>query len=151
MFSNKKPSWTEQLRVKITQYVDERFEEYRGQISIDLAHGLAALAGLIAIWTLAIVCVLFVAFTLALVFGWIFSFWIPSFAYVLSFMLVATVLIAGAYYLLQHKKKHIEDPVFKIMSESLRSPESWDIKEDENNTNSSEKNREEDTLELPQE
>ena len=60
MFGNKKASWTEQLRVKITDYVDERFEDYRGQISIDLARGLASLAGLIAIWTLAIVCLLFV-------------------------------------------------------------------------------------------
>ena len=49
MFGNKKPSWTENLRVKITQYVDERFEEYRGQIAVDLARGLASLAGLIAI------------------------------------------------------------------------------------------------------
>ncbi len=123
MFGNKKQSWTEQLRVKITKYVDERFEDYRGQIAIDLARGLASLAGFVAIWTLAIVCLIFVAFTLALLLGWGFSFWMQDFAYVLSFLLVALALLGGAYFILKNKKEYIEEPVFKIMSESLRSSE----------------------------
>lgn len=147
MFGNKKPSWTEQLRVRITQYVDERFEEYRGQIAVDLARGLASLAGLIAIWTLAIVCVLFVAFTLALLLGWMLSFWMPaSFAYVLSFLLVASALMGAAYFLLQNKEAYIEEPVYKIMSESLRSPM---VAEAEKAEEMTEKTPQEEGTELP--
>jgi uncharacterized membrane protein YqjE len=122
MFNKNKLSWTDQLKDKITKYVDELFEEYRGQLSIDLSRGLAALAGLIALWTLAIVCVVFISITIALLIGWILSSYFQQFAYVLGFLLVALVLLGGAYYILQHRKKYIEQPVFNTMSKALRSP-----------------------------
>jgi hypothetical protein len=122
MFNKNKLSWTDQLKDKITKYVDELFEDYRGQLSIDLSRGLAALAGLIALWTLAIVCVVFVSITIALFIGWGLSFYLQKFAYILGFLLVAVVLLGIAYYIMRHKKKYIEQPVFHTMAKALRSP-----------------------------
>lgn len=122
MFNKNKLSWTDQLKDKITKYVDELFEDYRGQLSIDLSRGLAALAGLIALWTLAIVCVVFISITVALLIGWALSFYMQKFAYILGFLTVALVLLAIAYYIMKHKKQYIEQPVFRTMSKALRSP-----------------------------
>ncbi|BDS15532.1 phage holin family protein [Aureispira anguillae] len=126
MFGSKK-TITDRVKETLTEYLDTKFDDYRGQIALDLARGLASLAGLIAIWTLAIVCLMFVSIALALLLGWIFSFFMSSFAYVLSFLLIAIVLLSVAYYILKHKEKYIEAPVFKIMSETLRSPETWGL------------------------
>lgn len=126
MFGSKK-TITDRAKDMVTDYVDTKFEDYRGQISLDLARGLATLAGLIALWTLAIVCLMFVSITLALLLGWIFSFWMKSFAFVLSFLIIAIGLLSGAFYLLIHKEKYIEEPVFKIMADTLRSPETWGV------------------------
>lgn len=133
MFGSKK-NITDRAKDLVTEYADAKFEDYRGQISLDLARGLAALAGLVALWTLAVVCVMFLSFTLALLLGWIFSFWLKSFAYVLSFALVATALLSAAYYLFKNKEKYIEEPVFKIMAETLRSPETWSKRKTEQDT-----------------
>lgn len=126
MFRNKK-GITDRIKDVLTEYIDKKFEHYRGQIANDLAKGLASLAGLIAIWSLAIICLIFVSFTLALLLGWIFSFWMQSFAYVLSFLIVAVALLGTAFFVLINKEKYIEDPVFKIMSETLRNPETWGL------------------------
>lgn len=111
---------TDRLKDNITKYVDTKFEEYRSQIAVDLAKGLASLAGLIAIWTLAIVCVIFVSFAVALLLGWVLSHWMQSFAYVLSFLLIAVTLLSGAFFILINKEKYIEIPVYKTMSATLR-------------------------------
>ena len=126
MFGSKK-TLTDRVRDTLTEYIDTKFEDYRGQISLDLARGLAALAGLIAIWTLAIVCLMFVSITFALLIGWALSFWMSSFAFVLSFLIVAVILLGAAFYILMNKEKYIEEPVFKIMAETLRSPETWGL------------------------
>lgn len=129
MFGSKK-NWTERLRERLTEYVDKRFEDYRGQIAIDLARGLAGLAGLVAIWTIGILCSVFVGIALALFFAWALSFWIGQFAYIVSFFIIAIIFIGIAYFIIKHKEKYIEDPVFKIMSKTLRSPEFWGLEED---------------------
>jgi len=131
MFSSKRPSWIDQLREKLTKYVDERFEDYRGQIAMDLARGLASLAGIVAIWTLAIVCTIFVAITLSLLIGTVLSIWIGRFGYVISFMSIAAILLGTAYHILKHKEQYIEKPVFKVMSDALRNPETWGIDDKE--------------------
>lgn len=122
MFSSKKSSWTDQIKDKVTVYVDELFQEYRGQITIDLARGLSALAGLIALWTMAIVCVVFIGTTIALLIGWLLSFYLNTFGYIIGFLLVSMSFLGAAYYVLKHKDKYIEQPVFHTMSDALRSP-----------------------------
>ncbi|MCP4441180.1 MAG: hypothetical protein GY810_19925 [Aureispira sp.] len=126
-----KKNWTERLRERLTEYVDKRFEDYRGQIALDLSRGLAGLAGLVAIWTIGIICSVFVGIALALFLAWGLSFWIGQFAYIVSFFTIAIVFLGIAYFIIQHKEKYIEDPVFKIMSKTLRSPEFWGL-EDKN-------------------
>lgn len=121
MFGSKK-TITDRAKNMVTDYIDTKFEDYRGQISLDLARGLAILAGLVAIWTLAIVCLMFVSISFGLLLGWVLSFWLDRFAFVLSFLIIASFLLAVAYYLLVNKKTYIEDPVFKIMAKALRSP-----------------------------
>lgn len=130
MFGNKK-NWTERLRERLTEYVDKRFEDYRGQIALDLARGLAGLAGLVAIWTIGILCSVFIGIALALFFAWILSFWMGQFAYIISFLSIAIIFSGIAYFIIKHKEKYIEDPVFKIMSKTLRSPEFWGIEDSE--------------------
>lgn len=133
MFGSKK-TITDRVKESLTEYLDAKFEDYRGQIALDLARGLAALAGLVVIWTLVIVCTLFVALTIGLLLGWLLSFFLSSFAYILSFLIIAISLMAAAYYLFKNKEQYIEEPVFKIMSETLRSPETWGIESDNNNS-----------------
>lgn len=122
MFGNKK-TISDRIKEVLTEYIDTKFEDYRAQIALDLSNGLAALAGLIAIWTLAIVCVIFVSITMALLLGWLLSFWLYHFGYILSFLLIAGGLMGGAYWLLKNKKEYIEEPVFNIMSKTLRTEE----------------------------
>lgn len=128
MFGSKK-TITDRVKESLTEYLDAKFEDYRGQIALDLSRGLASLAGLVAIWSLAIICMMFASITFALLLGWGFSFFMNSFAYILSFLLVAVGLLSFAYYILLHKEKYIEEPVFKIMAEALRKPEIWGIKD----------------------
>lgn len=119
MFGSKK-SITDRVKDSLTDYLDDKFEDYRGQIALDLARGLGALAGLVALWSVAIILAMFVSIAIALLLGWAFSFFIATFAYVLSFLLVSIVLIAVAAYIIKHKEKYIERPVFEIMAKTLR-------------------------------
>lgn len=121
MFGSKK-TITDRVKDSLTDYLDEKFDNYRGQIALDLSRGLAALAGLVALWSIAIVSGVFLAISLAFLLGWLLSFAMDSGSYVVSFGLMTVVIIAGTYYLIKNKDKYIEEPVFNIMSEMLRSP-----------------------------
>jgi len=120
MFGSKK-SITDRVKNSLTDYLDDKFEDYRGQIALDLARGIGALAGLVAIWSVAIIAVMFFSIAVALLLGWVFSFFITTFAYALSFLLVSIVLIAVAAFIIKHKEKYIVTPVFDLMSTTLRS------------------------------
>lgn len=119
MFGSKK-SITDRVKDSLTDYLDDKFEDYRGQIALDLARGLGALAGLVALWSVAIIAGIFFSIAVALLLGWAFSFFIKSFAYALSFLLVSMILIAVAAYIIKYKEKYIVTPVFNIMSKTLR-------------------------------
>lgn len=121
MFGNKK-NITDRVKDSITEYIDEKFDQYRSQIAFDLSRGLAALAGLVALWSVAIISGIFLAITLALLIGWLLSFVMNEGAYLVSFGGMALTIIAGTYFLIKNKKQYIEDPVFKIMSNVLRAP-----------------------------
>jgi hypothetical protein len=121
MFGNKK-NITDRVKDSVTEYIDEKFDQYRGQIAFDVSRGLAALAGLVALWSVAIISGIFLAITLALLIGWLLSFVMNEGAYLVSFGGMALTIIAGTYFLIKNRKQYIEDPVFKIMSNVLRAP-----------------------------
>lgn len=120
MFGSKK-SITDRVKDSLTDYLDDKFEDYRGQIALDLARGIGVLAGLVALWSVAIIAVMFFSIAVALLLGWVFSFFITTFAYALSFLLVSIVLIALAAFIIKHKEKYIVTPVFELMATTLRS------------------------------
>ena len=122
MFGSKK-TITDRVKESLTDYLDEKFDRYRGKIALDLSRGLAALAGLVALWSVAIVSGIFASITLALLIGWALSFVLESGGYVLSFGVLSILILTGTYYLIKNKKQYIEKPVFDIMSALLRSPE----------------------------
>lgn len=119
MFSSK---FTGKVKDSLTDYLDKKFDDYRGQIALDLSRGLAVLAGLIAILSLVIVSGVFLSVALALLLGWLLSLVWAGPTYIISFLLVSTVLFGGAYYMIKHKERYIEEPVFKAVSKVLRSP-----------------------------
>lgn len=121
MFGSKK-TITDRVKDSLTDYLDEKFDNYRGQIALDLSRGLAALAGLIAVWSIAIISGIFLTVSMALLIGWLLSFAMPQGSYVVSFGLMAVGIFAGTYHLIKNKERYIEEPVFKLMSEMLRSP-----------------------------
>ena len=117
--SNRKPIWLEKLQDGITEYVDERFDDYKHIIARDLSKGLASLAGMITVWSILIVGLVFTSFTIAFSLGWILSFWVPEASYLFSFALVSILLIAWIYYIIKNKRPQIEKHVFKIVFASL--------------------------------
>lgn len=119
-------AWKDRLTTKINTYIDNRFDTYRGQLSTDLSSGLAALAGLIAVWTLFIVLVVFIGIALALWLGVLLRPWLPQTATVWGFSGIALLFIGLAYYVFLHRKRLIETPVYRITSRALRAPETPD-------------------------
>ena len=113
----------DKLKESLTQYIDEKFESYRGQIASDLSTGIASLAGIIAIWSLFIVCLIFLFASIAILLGWFLKAWMGTFAYIISFLFVSFLLLILSGYILLNRKKIIENPVFKIISKTLRNPE----------------------------
>ena len=141
--SNKKPIWLEKLQDGITEYVDERFDEYKHIIARDLSKGLASLAGMITVWSILIVGLVFISFSIAFSLGWVLSIWIPEAGYLISFATVSIIIIAGIYYLIKNKRKNIEQYVFEVVFASL----SEDDKRNYNRSNDSTKDtRENDSL-----
>lgn len=123
MFSSK---FTDRVKDSLTQYLDQKFNDYRGQVVVDLSKGLAALAGLITLLSAVIVGSIFSAATLALLLGWLLSFVWAGPTYLVSFILVNALLFGGAYYLIKNKERYIEEPVFKIVSKALGNPANSD-------------------------
>ncbi len=121
MFGSKIPL-TDKIKEALAEFVDEKFEEYRGQISNELSKGIAGLAGLVVIWSMAIMGCLFMAFSVALLIGWVLSFYWPVFGYVVSFLCISCCLIILAYCLFKKKQTLIEQPVYKIISILLENP-----------------------------
>lgn len=121
MFGSKK-TITDRVKDSLTGYLDEKFDDYRGQIASDLSRGLAALAGLVAVWSVVVISTIFLAISLAILIGWLLSFAMPSGSYAVSFSLMSIVIFASTYFLIKNKEHYIEKPVFNIMSELLRSP-----------------------------
>lgn len=113
----------DKLKESLTQYIDEKFESYRGQIASDLSTGIASLAGIIAIWSLFIICLIFLFASIAILMGWFLQAWMGTFAYIFSFLFVSFLLLVLSAFLLLNRKKIIENPVFKIISKTLRNPE----------------------------
>lgn len=119
MFSGK---FTGRVKDSLTQYLDEKFDDYRGQVALDLSKGLAVLAGLITILSIAIISIIFSVATLAILLGWLLSLVWTGPTYLISFLSVTGVLFVGAYFLIKNKERYIEEPVFKIVAKALRSP-----------------------------
>jgi hypothetical protein len=142
MFGSKK-SITDRVKDSLTDYLDDKFEDYRGQIALDLARGIGALAGLVALWSVIIIAAMFFSFAFSLFLGWVFSFFMTTFAYALSFLLVSVILIGLAAFIIKHKEKYIVTPVFDLMSATLRTTMGLDEASDE--TPSSEENIKEPT------
>lgn len=126
MFSSK---FTGKVKDSLTDYLDKKFDDYRGQIALDLSRGLAVLAGLIAILSLAIVSGVFMAITIALLLGWLLSLFWQGPTYIVSFLVIGATLFGGAAYLIKYKEHYIEEPVFRAVSKVLRSPDSLASKE----------------------
>lgn len=146
MFGTKK-NITDRVKDSITEYMDEKFDQYKGQISFDLSRGLAALAGLVALWSVAIISGIFLAITLSLLIGWLLSFVMDEGGYLVSFGMMALAIIAGTYFLIKNKKEYIETPVFEIMSNVLQVPP--DIIEAEAKKQTADKKESNPTLALP--
>jgi len=122
MFGNNKKSWGDRIRERLTEYIDQRFDDYRGQLSHDVSEGISILAGLIAIWTVGILLVVFVGFSLALLLGWGLSYFMGTLGYLLGFVIITLVILGGGLWVLSRRVKLIERPVFKLISQSLRAP-----------------------------
>lgn len=148
MFGSKK-SITDRVKDSLTDYLDDKFEDYRGQIALDLARGLGSLAGLVALWSVAVIAVIFISIALALLLGWAFSFFIQSFAYVLSFLIVAVALIIAARYIVKHREQYIVTPVFEIMAKTLRSNFGLDEEQEETPTHTEHNPHTKEGLTLP--
>lgn len=129
MFGSKIPI-TDKIKEALTEYIDEKFEEYRGEISNDLSKGIGGLAGLVAIWSMFIICLLFVSFSIALFLGWLLSFWLNLPAYIISFAFISILLITAAYLIFKNKKRYIEAPVYKIISKALNNPKYVEVEEE---------------------
>lgn len=112
------------IKNRINSYVDERFEDYRGQIARDVAKGLGALAGLLALWTAGLVAAFFVGVTFALLFASFLPIDWGIWRYLLGFITIALLQVIVVYILLQRRKTWIEQPVEQITASALRSPES---------------------------
>ncbi len=119
MFGKSSNNWTDKVRDKLTAYVDERFEDYRERIAQDLSQGLATLAGLIAIWTVALLCLVFLGIVFSLLLAQILRPWAGEWAYLIGFSGIAILLIGLGSLLLIRRLYIIEKPVFKAMLKAL--------------------------------
>lgn len=112
------------IKNRINEYVDHRFEDYRGQIARDVAKGLGALAGLLALWTAGLVATFFVGITLSLLIASFLPIVWGIWRYLIGFILIALLQVVVVYVLLRRRKTWIEEPVEQITAHALRSPES---------------------------
>ena len=105
---------TKKIANRLTAYVDERFEDYRNQITMDLSKGLAALSGVIVIWTIIILIVVFIGITLSFFLGKVLN----SNTY--GFLIVTGVMIIGGSLIMLRRKALVESRVLEIAKRALR-------------------------------
>lgn len=99
---------------RVADFMDDRFDEYRGQISIDISKGLSKLSGVIAIWSMIIISLIFAGLALAIGLGLIIG------SYIAGFAIIAVLQLFVMYMVFRNKKKWIEDPIFTISKKALR-------------------------------
>ena len=99
---------------RVADFLDDRFDEYRSQISIDISKGLSKLAGVLAIWTMIIICLVFVGLAVALGLGALLG------SYIAGFAIVALLHLGTMYVVIRNQKKWIEEPIFNISKKALR-------------------------------
>ncbi|MEM7104429.1 MAG: hypothetical protein AAF502_14930 [Bacteroidota bacterium] len=99
---------------RVADFLDDRFDEYRGQISIDISKGLSKLAGVIAIWTMIILFLVFSGLAIALGLGALTG------SYIAGFAIVAVIHILIMYLVMKNLGKWIEEPIFNISKKALR-------------------------------
>ena len=112
-------NWTDKLKDKLTAYVDERFEDYKERLAEDLSKGIATLAGLVLIWTVAVIGVIFVGIAMSLLLAELFRPWLANWAYLLGFLVVAMAIGALGYWLIKNKVQYVEKPVYLDILKSL--------------------------------
>lgn len=98
---------------KLNTYIDDRFEHYRGYISTDISQGIAALAGLIALWTVFLLVLFFGGILMAVVI------WHYSDSLLLGVGIVAALHLIIGILVFLNKKRLIEDPVYRITHKAL--------------------------------
>lgn len=120
-----KNTWTKRIVDKINPHVDEKFEEYRLQVSSDLARGISESAGILVLLASGTLILAFAGLALGLLIG----LWFDRLA--LGFLVVTIIYIGIFFYLFYKGRKIIQSKVLEEMSESLRIP----IKQTEANEN----------------
>ncbi len=109
----KESGWKKMITDRVSAYVDNRFVDYKSQISEDVSRGIANLAGLVVIWTLVIISLLFVGFTLALLFGYMLK------SNLIGFGIVSAIILLIAVLVFVNKEKWIEQPVYESTTKAL--------------------------------
>lgn len=104
----------EKISNSINAYADERFNEYRTQISGDVAQSISVMSGVIVVGAIALLSTIFIG--LAVGFG--LSVWLGSHFY--GFGIVGLVILFTNLLVIIFRKKWIEKPVFKLMNKVLR-------------------------------
>ena len=111
-------TWTDRLREKLTDYVDEKFVDYRERLANDLARGVAALAILVVKWSLLLLLVFFSAIMLAFFAAELLRPYFTSWAYTLGFGMVLCILITLLLWF-RTRLNWMEHKVFDDIKKSL--------------------------------
>jgi hypothetical protein len=113
--------FSDRVKDKVQSFTDQKFEDYRGQVSVDLARGIATAAGLVALWTAIVLVLLFGNIALGFFLAWLIRPWCGDLSYALSFGGIALVFCGLCYWVIRYRFKYIEMPVFRLISHALRS------------------------------
>ena len=99
---------------RVTDFLDEKFDDYRSQISIDISKGLSKLSSVIAIWTMILICMIFAGLALGLGIGALIG------SYLVGFAIVAFLQLLAMYLVYMKRTKWIEEPIYNISKKALR-------------------------------
>ena len=132
-------NWSEKLRERLTAYADERFEDYKGRLSTDLSQGIATLASLLTIWTIAMVCLIFIGIMLGMFLTQILSFWVGNWSGVLGFLIITILYIIIGSWFLKNRVKFVENPVYKAVYDALNQQKEGEEEIKQNNFSAEEK------------
>jgi DNA-binding ferritin-like protein (Dps family) len=111
-------SWTDRLRDKLTDYVDEKFVDYRDRLANDLARGVGALAVLAVKWSLLLLLLFFSAVLLSFLAAELFRPLLANWSYVGGFGLVLMILILFLLWM-RTKLDWMEHQVFEDIRTAL--------------------------------